>query len=131
MRWLKKCAACAARPLVVFLAVVAFAQQGHPLTGTWTGDWGASPTDRHAITFVLNWDGKMVSGVINPGPDAIPISSVYVDPATWTVRIEAETKDHQHIAAEGHIENLGSYHRTLNGSWNQGSLKGDFHTTRD
>lgn len=113
------------------LAIGAFAQQGHPLTGTWTGDWGASATDRHPITFVLNWDGKKVSGVINPGPDAITISSVYVEPSNWTVRIEADTKDHQHIAAEGHIENLGSYHRTLNGSWNQGAMKGDFRATRD
>ncbi len=115
----------------LILAAAAFAQQGHPLTGTWSGDWGASPTDRHQITFVLNWDGKNVSGVINPGPDAIPISSVYVDVTNWTVRIEADTKDHQHIAAEGHIENLGSYHRTLNGAWHQGSLNGDFRMTRD
>ena len=129
MFW-KKCAACAARPLVL-LAVAAFAQQGHPLTGTWTGDWGASPTERHAVTLVLSWDGKNVSGIMNPGPDSVKLSSVYVDPTNWTVRIEADTKDHQHIAAEGHIENLGSYHRTLNGSWHEGSLNGDFRLTRD
>jgi len=115
----------------LILAAAAIAQQGHPLTGTWTGDWGPTAAERHAVTFVLNWDGKKVSGVINPGPDAITIASVFVDPGNWTVRIEADTKDHQHIAAEGHIENLGSYHRTLNGSWNQGTVKGDFRATRD
>ena len=107
------------------------AQQGHPLTGTWSGDWGGSPTVRHQITVVMNWDGKNVSGTINPGPDAIPIASVYVDVTDWTVRIEAETKDHQHIAAEGRIEDLGSYHRTLRGAWRQGSVNGDFRLTRD
>jgi hypothetical protein len=116
---------------ILILAAAAFAQQGHPLTGTWSGDWGASPTDRHQVTFVLNWDGRNITGIINPGPDSIQISSVYVDATNWTVRIEADTKDHVHIAAEGRIDDLGSYHRTLRGAWHQGSVNGDFHLTRD
>lgn len=106
-----------------------FSQQGHPLTGTWSGDWGATSTQRHQITFVMNWDGKNVTGLINPGPDSIPIASVFVDPATWTVRIEANGKEH--ISAEGKLEDLGSYHRTIKGSWTQGTTKGDFRITRD
>jgi hypothetical protein len=112
------------------LAVVALAQQGHPLTGTWTGDWGASPTQRNQMTFVMNWDGKNVTGIINPGPDAIPISSVYVDVTNWTVRIEAEAKG-THISAEGRLEDIGSYHRTIKGTWHQGAVTGDFRLTRD
>ena len=85
--------------LSCFLVAVAFAQQGHPLTGTWTGDWGPSPTQRTQMTLVLNWDGKNVTGTINPGPDAVPISSVYVDVTNWTVRIEADAKG-AHIARD-------------------------------
>lgn len=117
--------------LIALLSAAAFAQQGHPLTGTWTGDWGASPTQRTQITFVMNWDGRNVSGLIDPGPNAIPISSVYIDFTNWTVRIEADTKDHVHIAAEGRLEDLGSYHRTIKGSWHQGAVNGDFRLTRD
>ena len=109
----------------------ALAQQGHPLTGTWSGDWGASPTKRTQITFVLNWDGKNVTGIINPGPDSIPISSVFVDVTKWAVRIEADTKDKVHISAEGRIEDIGSYHRTIKGAWHQGAVNGDFRLTRD
>ena len=116
-------------------SAVLFAQQGHPLTGTWTGDWGPTATDRHPVTFVLNWDGKQVTGLINPGPDSIPIASVFVDVTTWTVRIEADAKDASgkpvHISAEGRIVDLGSYHRTLAGSWRQGTAKGDFKIARD
>lgn len=115
----------------LILAAGAVAQQGHPLSGTWNGDWGASPTDRHQITFVLNWDGKNVTGIINPGPDSIPISGVYLDVNNWTVRIEADTKDHVHIAAEGRIEDLGSDHRTIDGTWHQGAANGDFRLRRD
>ena len=55
------------------------AQQGHPLTGTWTGDWGATPTQRTAITLVMNWDGKNVTGLMNPGPEAAPLAEVAPD----------------------------------------------------
>lgn|SRR5487761_380172 len=112
-----------------------FAQQGHPLTGTWSGDWGPTATERHQVTLVMNWDGRTVTGIINPGPDSIPISSVFVDVANWTVRIEADAKDKSgnpvHIAAEGRLENLGSYHRTITGAWRQGAAKGDFRIARD
>src|SRR5260221_10790651 len=106
------------------IAFTALAQQGHPLTGTWSGDWGPNATQRNQVTLVLNWDGKQVTGLINPGPDSIPIASVFVDVATWTVRIEADTKDRVHIQAEGRLDDIGSYHRTLKGSWNQGAVKG-------
>jgi hypothetical protein len=111
------------------LVAPAFGQQGHPLTGTWSGDWGPSATQRHQVTFVLNWDGKQVTGQINPGPDSIPIASVIVDVATWTIRIEADAKDH--ITAEGRLEDIGSYHRKITGTWRQGAAKGDFRITRD
>ena len=113
------------------LALPLWAQQGHPLTGTWNGDWGTSPTQRNQVTLVMKWDGKQVSGLINPGPDSIPITGVVVDVSNWTVRIEADTKDHVHISAEGKLDDLGSYHRTLTGTWTQGSAKGDFRITRD
>ncbi len=112
-------------------AGLALAQQGHPLTGTWSGDWGPTAGERHQVTVVMNWDGKDVTGLFNPGPDSFPIGSVYVDPATWTIRIEADAKDKSHIKAEGKLEDLGSYHRYITGTWQQGNAKGDFKITRD
>jgi hypothetical protein len=109
------------------------AQQGHPLTGTWSGDWGATATPRKHLTVVMNWDGTNVTGLINPGPDSIRLSTVSVDYAKWTVHIEASGKDR--IVADGKLEDLGSYHRTITGTWSQGTAqsttKGDFKLTRD
>jgi len=116
-------------PALILLAVSLFAQQGHPLTGTWSGDWGSSPTARTQITFVMNWDGKKISGLINPGPDAIPLTSVFLDVTNWNVRIEATSKDK--ITAEGKLDDIGSYHRTIKGTWHQGNTTGDFRLTRD
>ena len=121
---------------LTLLAVVssAYAQQGHPLTGTWNGDWGTTPTQRTQVTIVMTWDGKEVKGVINPGPDSAP-GSVSIDVVNWIVRIEADVKDQSgkpvHVSAEGKLEDIGSYHRTISGTWRQGAVKGDFKITRD
>ena len=117
------------------IAAIALAQEGHPLTGTWAGDWGPSATQRNHLTFVMNWDGKNVTGTINPGPDSIPLSSVYLDVTNWTVRIEADAKDASgkpaHVTAEGKLEDISSPHRKISGSWQQGTVKGDFRLVRD
>src|SRR4030095_16469576 len=74
------------------VAISAFAQEGHPLSGTWTGDWGASAGSRNHLTLVMNWDGDKVTGVMNPGPDSVSLN-VFVDYSTWAVRLDAEPKD--------------------------------------
>jgi hypothetical protein len=125
------------RVFFVGLAAVvsAFAQEGHPLTGTWTGDWGSSPAQRNHITLVMSWDGNKISGVINPGPDSAEMQSVALNLTNWTVRIDADAKDATgkpiHIEAEGKIEDLGSPHRRLVGKWTQGTLTGDFKVARE
>jgi hypothetical protein len=117
------------------IVVSGIAQEGHPLTGTWSGDWGPTTTQRNHLTFVMNWDGKNVTGTINPGPDSIPVGSVLLDVTNWTVRMEADAKDQSgravHIAAEGKLEDIASWHRKITGTWVQGTTKGDFRLTRD
>jgi len=67
--------------IVLFaLLIPAFAQEGHPLTGMWHGDWGPTPTHRNDVTLVLDWDGKDISGLVNPGPDSIKLSKATLDP---------------------------------------------------
>lgn len=110
----------------VLLTAPARSQEGHPLTGTWAGDWGAAGAQRTHITMVMEWDGKAVTGLINPGPDAVTLTAVSVDWATWTVRIEAKG-----VVAEGRLEDIGSYHRRIAGTWTQGGTKGDFKLTRE
>ena len=116
--------------LVVFSARAPLAQEGHPLTGTWSGDWGVGAAKRTHITMVMAWDGTSVTGTINPGPDAITVPAIALDVTSWTIRFEADAKD-GHIAAEGRIDDIASTHRTIAGIWRQGTTKGDFKLTRD
>jgi hypothetical protein len=122
--------------LVAVLAVIGVrAQEGHPLSGTWAGDWGSTGSARTHLTVVMSWDGKNVTGLINPGPDAIPLARVAVDWSTWTVRIEAEAKDPSgkpvRVEAEGRLEDIGSYHRKIVGTWTQGEARGELRLTRE
>ena len=113
----------------------ALAQEGHPLVGTWSGDWGPSATHRNQVTIVLNWDGKNVTGIINPGPDVIPIKVVTLDSTKWTVHLEADAKDAKgnpvRFIADGKLDDILSYRRTLTGSWSHGNVKGNFKLIRD
>jgi hypothetical protein len=119
------------------LPVAALAQFGHPLDGQWSGEWG--PRDRpNRLLLDLDWNGKVITGVINPGPTAASVRSVAIDfsnPSSWVVKLEAEGKDASgkpvSISAEGRLENIGAYRRVFRGTWTQGGQKGAFVVTRN
>jgi hypothetical protein len=118
-----------------FLAFLAIAQEGHPLTGSWHGTWGTSATQRNPVLLYMKWNSKEIEGTVNPGPNGVPFKVATLDPNNWTVHFEADGKDKSgnpvHIVIDGKIENLGSYNRTITGTWTQNSVKGDFKVTRD
>ena len=55
--------------VVLTLTATAVAQEGHPLTGTWYGDFGMTSSQRNDLTVIMKWDGKQTTGMINPGPN--------------------------------------------------------------
>ena len=116
------------------MVVSAFAQEGHPLKGTWLGDWGPSKADRNQVTIVLDWDGKQITGQVNPGPTAVPIQKATLEPKGWVVHFEADVKNAAgkpvHYVVDGKIENLGLYNRVIVGTWSHDNVKGDFRIQR-
>jgi len=83
----------------------------------------------------MKWNSKAVEGTINPGPNAIPLKVAILDAANWTVHFEADGKDQAgnavHIVIDGKLDNIGSYNRTIAGTWTQGATKGELKLTRD
>jgi len=116
--------------LLLCTALLLSAQEGHPLVGTWHGTWGPTAKDRRDVTLVLDWDGKNISGLINPGPDSLKFPSGTLDPSNWTVHFEAQGKSTR-IVIDGKIENITNVRRSLTGTWTQGQEKGDFKLIRD
>lgn len=126
---------------VVFAAALALpasalAQFGHPLDGQWSGGWGKDNVNRLLLN--LDWDGKEITGVINPGPNAATVKKVtidYTNPASWGVKLEAEGKDAAgkpvQITVDGKLENIGAYYKVFHGTWTQGGQKAEFTVTRN
>jgi len=121
--------------VAIAMTMTGVAQEGYPLNGVWYGDWGPSATHRNQITIIMQWDGKTVTGLVDPGPDSIPLKVARLDSTNWTVHLEADAKDRSGntitFVADGKLENLGSPKRTITGTWNHGTTKGDFKITRD
>src|SRR5207253_115046 len=114
--------------------VSAFAQEGHPLKGSWIGDYGPNRNDRNQVTIVMDWDGKQITGTVNPGPNATPMQKATPDPKGWVVHFEVDAKNPAgqaiHYVVDGKIENLGLYNRSIVGTWSHDNVKGDFKITR-
>lgn len=100
----------------LLLSASALGQEGYPLDGTWRGEWGA---DQTLAVVVMDWDGATINGRINPGRNTINFTSAALNATDWTVHIEAQTREGQPIVIDGKLDELGSYHRTLTGTWTQ------------
>ena len=125
--------------IVVFAALLAIpglstAQEGHPLKGSWIGTWGPSQNHADDVLILMNWDGKAITGMINPGTDNIPIKNASLEPKGWLVHLEGDGKDKSGkpitYVLDGKIENLGLPHRSIVGTWKTATEKGNFKITR-
>jgi len=120
--------------LVASLAVPAVAQEGHPLKGSWIGTWGPSQNHGDDVLVVLKWDGKALSGTINPGTDDIPLKVATLNPTGWMVHLEGDGKDKAgkplSYVVDGKIENLGLPHRSIVGTWKAGTETGPIRISR-
>ena len=98
----------------------AHAQEGFPLDGTWRGLRQTAGEAPVTIVIVMQWDGQKVSGIINPGPKAIAIGDVELVPQTWHVAVTARAPSGEPITFQGVLGQLGSYNRSITGTWTQG-----------
>ena len=117
--------------LLLSWAVTVTAQQGHPLTGSWSGDRSVDDgTSRVLLVLDLQPDQRITGYILERGA-RIPLSGVSLDPENWTVSFRGEGTDRAGnevgYAVEGKIENLGSINeRAIVGTWRDGELSGEF-----
>jgi hypothetical protein len=96
-----------------------------PLTGTWAGDWGPSEWDRNQVTLELKWDGKNLTGTVNPGPNAVELKKATFDAKAGAVHFEADATGRRgnqiHYVIDGKLDG-----NIMSGSWSHDNRKGDF-----
>ncbi len=123
-----------AASLVLGLSATAVAQEGHPLKGSWLGEWKGNAVHGDNVLLILDWDGKAITGMINPGTDNMPLTRATLEPNGWVVRFESEGKDKDGSAVryvvEGRIENLELPNRSINGTWSSNKGRGAFTASR-
>jgi hypothetical protein len=110
------------------------AQEGHPLKGSWVGTWTGNKVHGNDVFLVLNWDGKTISGTINPGTDNMAIKNATLNPDGWVVHLEADGKDKAGAAVsytiDGKIEDIRLPNRAIVGTWKSQRENGAFRITR-
>jgi hypothetical protein len=62
------------------------------VSGLWKGDWGPSARDRNDVALQLNFQGGVLSGVVNPGSNAINLSKAAYEPASGEIKLEADAQ---------------------------------------
>ena len=124
----------------LLFAASAPAQEGHPAKGTWVGYWGPTTTVQSRIVVVIDHDGKTMSGVLNPGPNAAALKVARLDitpgkPSPgkgvppvlpiFEVYFEVDGKDAKGnpvaIVAEGTMHAVALPNRWIEGTWTQTS----------
>jgi hypothetical protein len=117
----------------VALALPLFALQrgSDPISGTWSGDWGPNANDRNTVNVTLKLDGKNVTGTVQSinykRPDVM-IQKGTFDPASGTIQLEADAPSRGgavHYVIQGKVMN-----GAMSGSWDHGTVKGDFKLTK-
>ena len=125
--------------LLLALAIAApavYGQEGHPLVGSWHGDWGpAGSADRMDLTMIIDWDGSELIGLVNPVTDRSMLENAELNSGDWTVQFEVNVRDRsgttRRCIANGALDKLGSDRRELAGAWNCDGIEAEFHIIRD
>jgi len=130
---------------VLAMVVPSFAQMGHPLKGSWSGDWWLKKGDENHVLLDFDWDGKTLKGIFNPGTDNAalqnltletpPINNVAKAMDPWLLHFEAEVKDSSgktvRYIVDGKLQNIGAYNKFVTGTWTVGTQKGEFKVVRN
>jgi hypothetical protein len=86
------------------------------------------------VLVVLNWDGKNITGMINPGTDNMAVKNATLNPDGWVVHLEADAKDKSGAALtyviDGKIEDLRLPNRSITGTWKNQRESGIFKVGR-
>jgi hypothetical protein len=132
--------------IVAALAYIApaFAQFGHPMKGSWSGEWWVKKGEENRILLDFDWDGKALKGMLNPGTDNAVLQNVKLQPPPndvskamdpWILHFEADVKDASgkvvRVVVDGKLQNIGAYARFVTGTWSVGGRKAEFKVTRN
>jgi len=117
--------------LLLFACATANAQEGFPLDGTWRGETTASDGSHRTIVLILQWDGKVIGGTMNPGPNGTDFTTGKLNPDGWKFTFDLKTKKNEAVRFDGALGDLGKYNRFLSGKWTENGRSFDIRFVRE
>lgn len=110
------------------LSATLVAQTGHPAKGSWSGELKAGAESTRIRLLIDDHNGEL-TGAVNPGRNAVDMSSVELDATTWALKINAEMPEGV-LVLDGKLSNLGSWtNRKYIGTYTLGRTSGSFEIT--
>ena len=111
--------------LVLCLSIAGLLFAADTISGTWTGEWGPNTFERSQVVAQLKYDGKAVTGTIDPGSSSVTISKGTFNEKTGALHLEAEGRGRggarNHYVIDGKLEK-----GTITGTWKYEKGNGDF-----
>lgn len=96
-----------------------------PLSGRWRGEWGPSPERQTEVVLELKWDGKNLTGTINPGNRPAEIGKATFNTETKAITMELDVIDIRgemdHYSITGKVDG-----DRMSGTWTRKNGKGTF-----
>jgi hypothetical protein len=116
--------------LILCVSVLVTAQEGHPLTGTWSGDRESNGSKVRLLLIMDLQPDQRIEGTLIESGARIPLD-ITLNPEDWSVSIIAQGQnragDAVNYQANGVIENVGtSTQRMIVGTWQDGGNVGEF-----
>ena len=114
---------------VMAIAVsAALAQEGHPLTGSWSGNRNVDGKNARVLMVMELARDQTISGYVLEQGKRVPLEAVTLDPATWAVSFSlGASEGGPRYKVEAGFEDMGSAtNRRLVGTWSNGTDSGDF-----
>lgn len=110
--------------LLAMLAARGQAQEGHPLTGSWSGDRSVDGQRSRVLLVMDLGRDQVISGYVLENGKRSALENVTLDLESWTVAFSLADG----YQVNGTIGELGSQtERTITGTWTDGSKRGVFH----
>lgn len=117
--------------LLLLAGAATNAQEGFPLDGTWRSETTNADGSQRTIVLIMQWDGKVIAGILNPGPDGTDFTTGKLNPDGWKFTMDLKTKKGASVHFDGAIANLGKYDRVLAGKWTEGGRASDIRFVRE
>jgi hypothetical protein len=91
------------------LAATVIAQEGHPLTGSWSGSRTVDGKNSRILMVMELARDQTISGYVMEQGKRVAVESVTLDPQTWTVTFSLAASDTGiHYKVEAAFEDMGS-----------------------